>query len=215
MKKKYTISFQETKIPITEPVTKFGGQPVWIEKPEWAISKTTGKPMMFICQIELDKEIFGNIEGKMAYVFMTDDGDNYVDRTWEADGGENAVVIQPNGNNPESVSIQTGQSLSVWKEITGKKERRPFACEFAIGKAEIMSDVEEDDDEGDFENKIGGIPHFLQGEEFPGNNKTDWKLLLQLDSSSVPFEINFGDAGVGYAFISNDGKTGRFLWQCC
>ncbi len=214
MEKKYLINFQETKTPITEPVTKFGGQPVWIEKPEWAISRSMGKPMMFICQIALDKEIFGNIESKMAYIFMSDEEDNYIDGTWEADGGENAVIIQPNGNNPESVSIQTGQSLSKWIEIAGEKNRKPFACEFDIGNAEIMTDAEEDD-EGNFENKIGGFPRFLQGDEFPNNIRTDWKLLLQLDSASVPFEINFGDSGVGYAFISNDGKTGKFLWQCC
>ncbi len=212
---KNIINFEEAKLPITEPVTKFGGQPVWIEKPEWAISKSTGKPMMFICQIALDKEIFGSIESKMAYVFMSDDEDNYIEGTWEADGGENAVIIQPNGNNPESVSIEAGQSLSVWKEIAVENNRKPFACEFAVPQSKAVPDTEEDDDEGNFENKIGGIPHFLQGEEFPDNNPNNWKLLLQLDSSSVPFEINFGDAGVGYAFISNDGITGKFLWQCC
>jgi len=29
----------------------------------------------------------------------------------------------------------------------------------------------------------------------------------------VPFEVNFGDAGVGYAFLSEDGTTSKFLWQ--
>ena len=38
--------------------------------------------------------------------------------------------------------------------------------------------------------------------------------MVQLDSGKLPFDVNFGDAGVGYAFLSPDGKEGRFLWQC-
>lgn len=94
-------------------------------------------------------------------------------------------------------------------------------------------------------NKVGGTPFFIQGEEYPSNLKkhewpdrtqanpyvdpldqlkdapylgeerADWLLVLQLDSCNVPFDINFGDAGVGYAFVTADGSEGRFLWQCC
>ncbi len=39
--------------------------------------------------------------------------------------------------------------------------------------------------------------HLMQVDE-------EWNLLIQLDSSSVPFSINFGDAGVGYGFIRAD-----------
>jgi hypothetical protein len=39
-------------------------------------------------------------------------------------------------------------------------------------------------------------------------------LLLQLDSTKVPFFVNFGDAGIGYLFLSADGQTAKFLWQC-
>jgi len=61
-------------------------------------------------------------------------------------------------------------------------------------------------------NKLGGTPGFMQGDEFP--SQAPCQLLLQLDSTSVPFYINFGDAGIGYAFISEDGCLGKFLWQC-
>ena len=62
-------------------------------------------------------------------------------------------------------------------------------------------------------NKLGGTPGFLQGDELPIPGP--WYLLLQLDSAEVPFWINFGDAGIGYAFINRAGTEGRFLWQCC
>lgn len=141
MKKKYRINFRETKTPITEPVTKFGGQPVWIEKPEWAVSRSTGKPMMFICQIELEQEIFGQIAGKMAYIFMTDE-DDHTEGTWEAKGGENAVIIQPNGINPLSIRLEAGHTLNIWKTLENEKRNQSFACEFAVEKSQIIIDDE-------------------------------------------------------------------------
>jgi uncharacterized protein YwqG len=61
-------------------------------------------------------------------------------------------------------------------------------------------------------NKVAGTPGFIQADEFP--EAGPWRLLLQLDSMTVPFHVNFGDAGIGYAYISEDGRSGRFLWQC-
>ena len=57
-------------------------------------------------------------------------------------------------------------------------------------------------------NKIKGTPLFLQNTEFPGSG--NWNLLMQLDSTAVPFFVNFGDAGIGYAFLSQDGKKRNF-----
>src|SRR5687767_8256440 len=45
--------------PISKPITKFGGQPVWINQAQWPISKKTEKPMMFIGQIKLEPGLFG------------------------------------------------------------------------------------------------------------------------------------------------------------
>ena len=215
MTKKYTVSFHPTSAPVTAPVTKFGGQPVWITKPEWPLSKETGEPMRFIGQVALYTEIFDGIEGKMAYIFMTD-GEDCVDGTWEPEGGENAVIIQPNGDNVETKSLATGPSLYQMERREGSELLHPVPCEFSV-KLRLGDDPErgfEDDMDGAAyeEVKIGGTPIFLQGEEYPEG--VGWRLLLQLDSASVPFYVNFGDAGVGYAFISGDGRKGRFLWQC-
>jgi hypothetical protein len=48
------------------------------------------------------------------------------------------------------------------------------------------------------------------GDEWP---REDWQLVVQL-TDGLPFYVSFGDAGIGYAFVSPDGKEGRFLWQC-
>src|SRR5207248_1944325 len=38
--------------PVTGPVTKFGGQPVWVAGPAWPIS-SLGEPMRFVCQVSV------------------------------------------------------------------------------------------------------------------------------------------------------------------
>ena len=215
MKPKYTVTLRPAPAPIAEPVTKFGGQPVWVAAPEWPLSRETGEPMRFICQAAIDPELFGGEPGRVAYLFMTD-GEEYVDGTWEPGGGENAVIIQPDGDNVETSSLATGPSLYRMEEREGEELLQPVPCEYAV---DLKADTDpepgsEDDDEGAAyeEVKIGGTPVFIQGEEYPAGD--GWRLLLQIDSASVPFYVNFGDTGTGYAFLSADGRSGKFLWQC-
>src|SRR5215217_5247181 len=94
---KRQIAFREVDQPITESVTKFGGQPVWLSEPQWPISRETGRQMTFFCQVRL-----GDVPGLertagMAYVFMTDDADGPglgLLRTMSPTYGENAVILQ-------------------------------------------------------------------------------------------------------------------------
>ena len=73
MSTKWVLEFVEAKKAITEPVTKFGGQPVWIEAPAWPLSRETGKPMQFIGQVALGDEFGFTTPARMAYLFMTGD----------------------------------------------------------------------------------------------------------------------------------------------
>ena len=225
MVKRQSIKFIEVKEPIRGPVTKFGGQPVWIEGAQWPVSASTGNPMRFICQVAIDPDVFGSIPPKMAYIFMTDE-EEYVDRTWEPDGGENAVVLQPGVVSSPVRALDSGPTLYRMVKKVFKKLLVPEQCEFALkmSKSEDPDFVDEDarrewSDEkwGKYAetldgNKIGGTPIFLQNTEFPGPGS--WRLLLQLDSGNLPFSINFGDVGTGYAFLSEDGTIGKFLFQC-
>ena len=189
--------------------TKFGGQPDWLTSPEWPTSKTTGGPMRFICQINLPA-IGLNTDAQLAYLFMTDE-EEYVDGTWEPDGGENAIVLQPGDNKFKTEAHVTGPTLYDMVAVPGKDRlvAKDFECSVRLIE---LSETKAQTDESEFRNKIGGQPDLLQGEEYPSQEK--WDLLIQLDSASVPFSINFGDAGVGYGFISEDKKRAKFLWQC-
>ena len=227
MPKKRRIEFNEASSPITDAVTKFGGQPVWISEPQWPLSRETGNPMRFICQISIRDDLHANLAAKMAYLFMTEEEDGeFVDGTYEPEGGENAAILQPGNVECPFSPLHQGPTLFRMVEKPGKEMLEPEDCEFSVtlideDDLEFVLDTDQSElSEGEREsvtgnldeNKIGGTPVFMQGDEFPfeGSNH----LLLQLDSCSVPFSINFGDAGVGYAFLDQFGERARFLWQC-
>jgi len=130
MIKKYVLSAGEAPAPITEPVSKLGGQPVWVDTPQWPLSRETGKPMSFVGQFVLCPEIFGSLAAKMAYIFMYDD-EPFVDGTWLPDGGENAVILQPGVWNGPAISIATGPTLyHTTQRPDGTVERTPV--EYAL-----------------------------------------------------------------------------------
>ncbi len=225
MPRRHSIEFIEAQEPVTELVTKFGGQPVWLTQPQWPLSRSTGRPMRFICQIAIDPLLFGETEAKMAYIFITA-GDEHIDGTWEHDGGENAVILQPGNVTMPVVGLEQGPVLYSLVKKMFRKQPALQPCEFTI-KTRTSTDPDYTPQKERIlwsnvkwveyaekldGNKIGGTPIFIENDEFPGPG--NWKLLLELDSTRVPFHINFGNAGIGYAFISEDGKIGKFLWQC-
>jgi hypothetical protein len=67
--------------PIREPVTKFGGLPVWVDTPQWPVSCSLGTPMQFLAQVA--------IESSVVYLFATwgFDADN-------SQPGESAAILQ-------------------------------------------------------------------------------------------------------------------------
>ena len=220
-----SIQFIEVNYPIQELVTKFGGQPVWLEAPQWPVSRTTGEPMRFIGQVALGTDIFGPIDGRMCYLFMTFGGE-FVHDTNEPDGGENAVIVQLGEPVVPVKNLREGPSLYRMVHHEGQQFLTPEACEFAVELTteedpDYVSEDKREDwpderhqeyDDSLLGNKIGGTPGFIQGDEFPGGDFS--MLILQLDSTEVPFFLNFGDCGVGYAFLSSNGRSGKFLWQC-
>jgi uncharacterized protein YwqG len=228
LKKKDVVDLIPAEQPITEFVSKLGGQPNWLNVPEWPLSAELGTPMRFIGQIKIDKELFPESKAEMAYIFMTDDSDEYVDGTWEADGGENAVILQPGKNTGiKTDKIKVGPTLQNYVKKDGFEMLQPVDVEFHLvlnagidsnlvrwDQLEDLSEAEKEEfylmKEG---SKIGGTPGFIQSEEFP-DEKTDWLLLLQLDSCDLRYTVNFGDAGISYTFINKQATKAKFLWQC-
>lgn len=222
-----SLKFITSDSPIGDAITKFGGQPNWLDTPQWPISSELNSPMRFICQIKLTDELFPGCSGKMAYIFMSD-SEEYVDGTWEPDGGENAIIVQPNGESSVEIrNINTGPTLQAYIDVIGKDRRQPIDIELSVelshsedpefipeAKRYKLADEEVETYSSSLEgSKIGGTPGFMQGDEYPGERE-NWMFLMQLDSCDVPFFVNFGDAGIAYAFINTEGTIGKFLWQC-
>jgi len=224
------IEFSDARRAITDPVTKFGGQPVWKATPQWPLSRETRNQMRFIGQIAMTNDVFPNAEGQVVYLFMTDEED-YVDGTWEPNGGENAAIIQPSENveTPlaEVVEARTGPTIQRYTKSLFSNKLKPKNVELSVTLVDIdepattlasqQPNAKNQQTEGDREdiqgNKIGGHPAYIQSEELPDDEET-WQMLVQLDSTSVPFHLNFGDGGVSYVFVDEKFTKARLLWQC-
>jgi hypothetical protein len=222
MVKKYRIHVHEAPAPIREPITKFGGQPVWIHEPEWPLSRSLGVPMRFLGQFALGADLFSLCAAQMAYLFITE-AQTYAEGTWRADAGENAVILQPGRWNGPTMPLSQGPTLYervLLPDGTGTREdEREYTVTLEMDEDPDVLDEnafrarDEWDHYMDYvdENKVGGVPAFLQYPEYPGPG--GWRLITQLNASVVPCGLPFGNGGIGYAFLSEDGGTAKFLWQ--
>lgn len=226
MPQKSNLKFEQVKEPISECVSKFGGQPNWISEPEWPLDSLENEKMLFIGQIELDDNLFGDTTGKMAYLFISSDEEGQ--GSWEPDGGLNAVIIQPGNNKINTVPDATGPICPANDYPVGCEVDQEGLIEFKVeydflsepeylNEAQIGALIDEDEDAYDKYaekmeiSKIGGSPFFIQSEEIPIQG--EWKFLCQLHEEFLPVWVNFG-TGVAYVFIDEKGTYGKLLWQC-
>lgn len=215
------ISFAQADAPITELTTKFGGQPVWLEAPEWPLNKNTKEPLAFIGQVMLDEKIYGPSKAKVAYLFINpeEDTENYA-----PEDGENAVIMQP-GNNTfyECVAQATGPAM---QHDTRAGFDTEGLCEFAA-QVTLQQDAPVAEDKYkrirlDLENPpssviqqenvhavLGGQPAWLQAPDFPFEEA---RLIIQMEDD-VPLKLDFGRGDL-YAFMNQDGSQAKCLWQC-
>jgi hypothetical protein len=228
---KQVIRYHETPTPIRTFTTKFGGQPVWLEEPTWPLSRMYARPMQFVCQIALDPGFLPKTPAQMAYLFMTDwDYESPYPNTFDPDDGENALLLQPGGlwSGP-SLHLHEGPGLYRRFHRGGRWEQVP--CEFAVEllpgddpEDGVWQDYPQEEAAQDLywaalsEDKLGGIPVPTPfGRRF-GADFDGWRLLLQLNAKdnangSDPFFLNMAYDAVAYAFVSRDGRRGKFLWE--
>ena len=219
------IELSKVEEPIKAPVTKFGGQPCWLEAPQWPVSRSLGTAMDFICQIAL-ADVPGlppdlSASGRIAYLFMTSSLDGKVVPSWDPGSGENAVIIQPGGRMVVATMNQAvNLPFRVFPEgavrLTRQEEPELYSLE-AKRLGVVSSDVYAPKGDNTLyelldANKLGGVPCFIQHVEYPPDGGP-WLFLLQLHEYNGLMEPNFG-SGQAHAFISEDGREGRLLWQC-
>lgn len=220
--------FQSVEAPVTDPVTKFGGQPTWLDAPQWPISAAWGTPMRFVGQVALqpDGDAFiasgggvGDGPGRLAYIFVTHGDHGQDDESFDPDvvfpdGGENAVVVQPGTYSGPSRPLTTGPTLyhadgspaEYLVDLVRGDDPEPLAHGAYLAlpaeqRDQYFQTVDHD--------KIGGTAPPLDQHDWPDGGP--WRLLLRLATNWTPFHLNLGAAPVALAFLSADGRSGCLL----
>ncbi|MFE6977849.1 hypothetical protein [Streptomyces sp. NPDC057682] len=197
--------FVPADVPVTAPVTKFGGRPVWLDAPRWPVNEAWDEPMCFVCQIALEPVLGEAGRGRIAYVFVThaDHGDEtfFDPDVVFPDEGANAVVVQPGGTY-RGATLPTATGPTLYHPGDGSD------AEYTVR----LRPPEEDDPAAPLDgDKIGGVPAFFQGDGTPEGGP--WVLALQLDANFKPFTLHLGASPTAYVFVSTDGAEGRMVVQ--
>ena len=144
--------------------------------------------------------------------------------TFDPEAGENAVIIQL-GCGPLLVSTEahTAGPEEGYPECTVRQTLQEEP-EMVDGESKRLgvtgSDIYSPEDTSLHDlldaDKLGGVPCFIQYPEYSSGGT--WHFLLQmLEYHQLPgetaFNPNFG-CGQTHIFISEDGRSGRMLWQC-
>lgn len=199
--------------PIREFVTKFGGQPVWYESPQWPVSASSGNLLEFIGQINLDDAPFDTGEARMAYLFMNHEIDY---SEIEPAGEECAVIIQPGTPQVSTVAQNSGPSArSLIFDESGKRHSYPREYTVAItrlGETFSFASGREAAADSFEEIKIGGCPVFFDVDQIEWKSPERCRLLLQLPPSSTSLRLNVYD-NIPFVVISEAGDRGWFLME--
>ncbi|AFZ57320.1 DUF1963 domain-containing protein [Anabaena cylindrica FACHB-243] len=234
-----TFTIAETQTPITEPITKFGGQPVWINEPTWPLAFETGEKMLFMGQIALEDSIFPNSNGVMVYVFIWGDAEPLYAEAM-------AVVIQTpemiyKTEEVEYISDATGLSIYEFDENSKENYKEyeillsPIKSEIATPPSAHYNRYDELDIELGYNfsrpefagNKIGGQPLYINQPTNPREefDSKEWLLLLQLapqqgyyllprfQPNFYPFSMELGEFGILTIFIANDYTQAKLFIQ--
>ncbi|MGW4646726.1 hypothetical protein [Kitasatospora sp. NPDC004289] len=195
------LTFRPAEHPITEPVAKLGGAPVWLAEPAWPLDPRTGEPLVFVGQFPIPGD-----ELRLAYLFVEEE--DMIMGGLGPEDGDAVVLVQPGGRVPHfAVPGPTGtRGRTLWR--WGPDDREvPVEGHLDLTPAPPGLDGYE------LGTYLGGTAYLSHGR--PGLD-SPWEFLLQLGdcggAGEDPYFLNFG-GGHGYVFLSPDHLEGRFYWE--
>jgi hypothetical protein len=210
--------------PISTPVSKLGGKPVFVAQLEAPHCQSCGQLMDFIGQFRLDSPLQLSRRFQIAYVFMCpgqyDERGWLTCSTWEAFSGANTVLLQE--DNGLALLPGTPDRYPDY-ELTFRRVPEP---DLDVSRFDLADDER---DRISYTTKFGGVPAWVQNNETPHcpHCGKDMRFVAQIDAEldgPLPADtaewdqyhfFDFGDVGLGYVFICpNDcSSDGAFLWQ--
>ncbi|WP_229346081.1 hypothetical protein [Streptomyces flavotricini] len=208
-------------------MSKFGGQPVWLDEPAWPEHPRTSEPLVFFGQFRVPGD-----EVRLAYLFLHEEGQVMGGDTPE--NGEAVVLIQPGGRIPPFASIGSPgtQGRTLWRwgpdhtevPVEWLTDLTPMPPELdrAANEAAACSrwlrgeGPETESPEEEWPKDFSGGEAVYPNDEAFGIDASWWFLCQFEDRGEAkddPFFLNFG-YGTGFLFLSSDHLEGRFMWDC-
>ncbi|MDH6133802.1 hypothetical protein P3T37_003200 [Kitasatospora sp. MAA4] len=212
--------------PITDPVAKLGGEPVWLSEPTWPVDPRTKVPLVFIGQFPIPGDDF-----RLAYLFLHEE--DICMGGMDPEVGDGVLLVQPGGRIPSFAVVgppgTRGRTLWRWGPdeseipVEWHVDLQPVSpevdCsidEHAAWERSMRGDGPDVDLPGgeDLHDYFGGAacyPNCYARVESP------WQFLFKIsdggEAEDDPYFLNFG-YGYGFAFVSPDHREGRFFWEC-
>ncbi|MFD9328210.1 hypothetical protein [Streptomyces sp. NPDC060065] len=202
------MTFHPVEEPITEPIAKMGGDPVWMDEPCLPVHPSTAEPLDFVGQFPVPVE--PGEERRMAYLFLS--YDDYETGGADPEDGEAVLLVQPGGRIPAFATIGSAgtKGRSLWR--FGPDEEQ-VSVQFRIHTTAVPETVERNLEEHgtvDVRDYLGGKPAYPDwaGVEAP------WRFFFCLGGmeDDGPYFLNFA-YGSGFAYLSPDRLEGRFSWE--
>jgi hypothetical protein len=173
----------------------------------WPTCKRCAGPMQFLAQLYLPEVAPSSGRNETLLLFQCQNDPGLCDE-WDANSGGNKAILD--ASDPKvAMVIPTGPTLL---SSESKFELQAWAPSAGDCLDAYLSETTAGDS---VLGKAGGVPSWLQGQETPNCTcGSAMQFVIQIDSGAAG-GINFGDGGIGYAFICNACPSeARFLWQC-
>lgn len=211
--------------PITDPVAKLGGDPVWLSEPAWPVNPRTDTPLVFIGQFPVPGD-----ELRLAYLFL--DEEDSIMGGLKPEDGDAVLLVQPDGRVPSFATLGPPgtQGRTLWRWGPDESE---IPVEWHVDLHPVSPETDRSvdeqaawersmrDDGPDVEVPGGEDVHDYYGGRacYPNSHArvdSPWQFLFKLSGAGEadhdPYVLNFGH-GYGFAFLSPDRREGRFYWE--
>lgn len=184
----------------TDPVSRIGGRPLAPAGIAWPRCKSCKDPMQFLAQLRLFETGGAGLPDRLLLIFMCQNRPGMCD-DWSATSGANCALLVPPAGAPLA---PPGGKHTLLSKVDGVGfDPIPVGQ----GYPDLVSDPR-------VLGRASGDPLWIQADDTPecacGKRMS---FVAQLEDRGGG-GINFGDAGVGYAFLCTPCLQARFLWQC-